>query len=207
MSAVSQRTTKGALRRVFKRVASAAGVADEPVVAAVAPIPNKGQGVVALRDVPPWTFVGVYPGRVLTDAQYDQRVRRGLTTTTYAVEHLVPGHVLDPGAGRGLDPAWRTAIAPRINEPGPTQRPNVVWVWNLPASRVEMWTFRSVRAGTELTACYGVDGGYRRRYCTSCVSGKSTNKLRTNTRVEPLLHIIDRPGGLPRPVHGNNVPT
>lgn len=170
--------------------------------ATVGPVAGKGVGVVAVRDLPPWTFVGVYGGRVLTDAQYADRVRRRLTTATYAVQHLgKPGHVVDPGTVRDGRPAlagpWAKAIAPRINEPGPCQRPNLVWVWNAPASRIELWTFRAVRAGRELTVCYGVDGSYPRHYCTSCVGGRRGGRQGRNPRVEPYMHVIERPGGTP----------
>lgn len=174
--------------RALKRVSGAATLAQ---------IPGKGVGVVAIRDVPAWTFIGEYPGRVLTDAQYADRIRRHLTTTTYAVEYMAPGHVVDPGgADGGLDPAYAAALAPRINEPNARRRPNVVWVWNLPAARMEMWTFRAVRAGQELTACYGTGGGYVRQYCTSCVGGNAA---------EPMVHVIQRPGDLPRPI--TTIPT
>lgn len=153
-------------------------------------VPGKGVGVVAVRDLPRWTFVATYPGRLMTEAQYDDRIRRALTTPTYAVDYMVPGHVLDPGgAGGTLDPAHADALAPRINEPGATERPNVAWVWNLPAAKIEMWTLRAVRAGQELTACYGMSGGYPRHYCTSCVVR------------EPVVHVIRRAGELPRPIN------
>lgn len=167
----------------------------------LAPVAGKGVGVVATGDLPAWTFIAAYPGRVLTAAQYDHRVRRGLTTPAYAVEYFSPGHVLDPGGPNGtLLPAYRTALAPRINEPGPGQRPNVVWVWNFPARRIDMWTFRPVRAGHELTVCYGTSGDYPRSYCTPCaIATASATATSRPAPIEPVVHVIRRAGEVPRP--------
>ena len=98
--------------------------------------------------------------------------------------------MLDPGEGSGIRAKHARALAPRINEPSPRQRPNLTWVWNLPRHAMEFWTTRDVRAGDELLACYGVEGGYRRGYCTSCVG-------RAKGAVEPELHVVTARGLCP----------
>lgn len=170
----------------------------------------KGRGVVAARDIPALTLVAPYPGPRFTTRQHALRLERGVTDGTFAIDFWRPdargairaGYVLDPGrTGRPgqpgqprqpeLLPRFADAVAPLVNEPGPTGTPNLLWVWNLPRYRLELWTARDVRRGEELTACYGTDGGYERGYRTACV-------LRQDS-VEPQVHVVVRRGARPVP--------
>ena len=168
------------------------------MAAALAQVKRKGLGVVALADIPASTRVATYPGPLWSVEAYESRHARGLTDGTYAVDFYKPGPegdamsgwVLDPGEGSGICARHAHALAPRINEPSRGQRPNLMWVWNLPRHAMEFWTTRGVRAGEELLACYGVGGGYRRSYCTSCVGSQT---------VEPELHVVTARGRQPVP--------
>lgn len=161
---------------------------------------GKGRGLVAATDVPAMTPVGPYPGLVLGEAAYERRVAAGLTDGTYAVTMWSlskdgrprSDRVVDPGApGGGVLPEFAAGVTPFANEPSADVGPNLVWVWNLPRGRMEMWTLRAVRAGEELTVCYGLDGGYARTYATSCVVRPG--------EVEPELHVVTTPRGKPVP--------
>lgn len=165
----------------------------------VRPLGAKGLGVLAATDLPAWTFVAPYPGVRYTKAQHAKRVDAGRTDGKFVVDFYRPdvngvprsGYVLDPGAvgGGGLHPRFRGAVAPLVNEPDARSPPNLTWVWNLPRYRMELWTAAPVRAGQELTLCYGTGGGYRRDYRTSCVVDG----------VEPQLHVVTRAGARPVP--------
>lgn len=160
-------------------------------------IPGKGRGVVARVDIPAWTFVGTYPGQRMTEAEYDAAVASGAADPTYAVDFWKPhprtgrprgGYLLVPRPAH-----LRGAVVPFVNEPtdGP---PSLVWAWNLPRYRLEMWTRVGVPAGQELTVCYGNAGDYPREYSTTCAcaSGGMAD-------VEPELHVVTRPGRAPVP--------
>ena len=167
----------------------------------VVKVQGKGMGVVAARDLPPLTFLGTYPGERLTAAEYARRRESGATDGKFAVDFWRPdvngvvrtNYVVDPGDGHGqLKPRFQHAVAPLINEPGPRASPNVVWVWNLPRYALEHWTIAPVRAGEELTLCYGTAGGYQRSYETSCAGARQGE-------VEPELHVVTLPGAKPVP--------
>ena len=166
----------------------------------VVTMPGKGRGVVALRDIPPATLVGNYPGHRHTLQAHGQRMAQGLTDAKYAISfykltsnyNANVSYVLDPGDGRGaLLPEFAAAVAPYVNEPDARSGPNLVWVWNLPKYRLEMWTARQVRKGEELTVCYGNGGGYDRSYVTSCAVRPG--------EVEPELHVVTQPRAKPVP--------
>lgn len=167
---------------------------------------GRGVGVVAERDLPARRFVATYPGQRYSNEEYELRRARGETDGTYAIEFWRPGrrgvpdnaYVLDPGArpardGRGPQvlPRFAAALAPRVNEPGLGGRPNLMWVWNLPRYRLELWTARRAAAGEELTACYGTSGGYQRGYDTVCAAPPPGT--------EPELHVVTERGGAPVP--------
>lgn len=165
---------------------------------AVTPMKGKGVGVLAKRDIPAFTMVGPYPGERFTMRAYHKRRSAGVTDGKFAVDFWRPeasgiareGYVVDPGDRAGnLRPRFQGAVAPLVNEPGHSGRPNLIWVWNLPKYRLEQWTFRPVRRGEELTLCYGNDGGYSRSYKTACQSRPG--------EVEPELHVVTRPGAKP----------
>lgn len=117
-------------------------------------IPGKGLGLLARRDMPAHTRVGVYGGDFLSKKQ---------KASKYAV-HL-DDKTLDPGR-TARDVMRRRVVAAFINEPGPGVAPNAQWVRNFGRGTMELWTTRRVRRGEELTSCYGAD--YARKYQTSC---------------------------------------
>lgn len=169
-------------------------------MARLARVAGKGLGVVAARDLGPYTFVCAYPGARMSRREFDRRAEAGATTGRYAVAHYAAAargsidfdHVVDPGISRGrLSARHAAALGPRVNEPScGGAPPNLVWVWNAASGDVELWTgARGVRRGAELTACYGTAGGYRRAYCTPCAA----------PGVEPPLHLVLRAGEAPRP--------
>ena len=137
------------------------------------PIEGKGLGVRALVHIPAWTCLGPYPGAVCTLAQHAALKARGEAEDQYAIEFWdgAPGGamredvVVNPMVGGGLPDKYMCAT-PFVNEPGLDEAPNLAWVWNFPKHRVEMWTTRDVKAGEELTICYGQ--AYARRYGTKC---------------------------------------
>ena len=155
-----------------------AQLADVASKVKLATLPGKGLGLVARRDLPAHTRVGVYGGKVYSTAAHRRLSKDGATTGKYAVDFFQrgpdnqpkEGFTLEPGAGDGMHPTHANVLAAFINEPGRGQTPNVLWVRNYgtPRERLELWTSRRVRRGEELTACYG--SGYPRRYATPCTS-------------------------------------
>lgn len=181
-------------------VASKAERARVAGLVAVKRMPGKGVGVVAARDLPAWVSIGRYPGVRYTRVQFDRRVVQRQSDGTYAVGFYKPdvngvprtNYVLDPGTPDGkVDARFAGSVTPLVNEPDPATGPNLVWAWNLPRYAMEMYTLRAVRAGEELTVCYGTQGGYQRDYQTACVVRQA--------EVEPLLHVVTRPGARPVP--------
>lgn len=148
-------------------------------------IPGKGLGLVARKDLPAHTMIGVYGGKVYTTGQHAELTRKGATTGKYSVDfykHTVDGkvrdgYIMDPGAGAGnaMHPTHANVLAAFINEPTMAQTPNVVWVRNYDANSMELYTTVPVRRGQELTACYGSD--YPRKYKTPCTAKASSGAL------------------------------
>lgn len=162
-----------------------------------------GQGVVAARAIPAFTLVAPYPGRRFTLAEHEKRMRSGKTTGTYAIAFYKPdkthvartNYVIDPeGADGKLKASLAGSAGPLVNEPGPGQRPNLVWVWNLPRYRLELWTARAVARGEELVVCYGNGGDYERGYATSCAAADGGQ-----APGEPELHVVAAPSAAPVP--------
>lgn len=138
-------------------------------------VPGKGVGVVARRDVPAWTCLGPYPGKVYTSEEHDELKKKGILDHEYALDFFraVPGAAIRESDVIDPRDAKDQAVPPEfdyptlyLNEPDADRRPNVAWVWNFPKRRVEMWTATDVRRGEELVICYGT--GYTRSYKTSC---------------------------------------
>lgn len=157
---------------------------------AIRQVGGKGLGVVAQDDIHAWTFIGVYPGKTFTTKQHQARKAKGIATDEYAIEFWTGtkgekidfDFIRDPREnGTWIRPEYAHAIAPHMNEPGPTDRPNVVWVWNFPKKRMEFWTKDPVPKGEEITICYGQH--YGREYKTAC----------TEAAVEPQRYAIAKP--------------
>lgn len=155
-------------------------------------IPGKGLGLVARRDLPAHTIIGMYAGQVYRSQDHQRLVKNGLADAKYTIDffkHMPDGRV---DAGYIMDPAnemkkkHSNVLAAFINEPSDRQRPNVVWVRNYDSNTMQLWTMRPVKKGEELTACYGAE--YPRRYTTSC------------TRRPQFLHFYRRGMVRPQPV-------
>ena len=168
-------------------VPTAADIAHQKGIVAIRNMGAKGLGVVALVDIPAWTPVGPYPGKMYSTKQYEVHMQSGRCHDEYAIEFwdVLPDgsldykYIVDPFVEKVLDPRY-ACVAPYVNEPD-TTGPNLVWVWNLPKHRTELWTSRAITAGTELTACYGLS--YSRKYTTACtIPGK-----------EPVRYVITTP--------------
>jgi hypothetical protein len=159
-------------------------------------IKGKGLGLTARKNLKPHTRIGVYGGRVFSAREHERLTSLGATTGKYAIDFYTMSPdgkvrddlIMDPGSGADMDPSHGNVLAAFINEPAMGQVPNVVWVRNYASGTMELWTTSAVRAGAELTACYG--DGYPRAYKTPC------------TRNPGVLHRVDSsaPGTRPRPV-------
>jgi len=156
-------------------------------------IPGKGLGLVARRDLPANTRIGVYGGKVFTARAHERLAKSGATTGKYAVDffrrdargRVRDGYIMEPGLGDGMHPRHANVLAAFINEPAEGQTPNVVWVRNLSDHVMELWTVAAVPKGAELTACYG--DMYPRQYSTPC------------TRRPGVLHTWQRGMKAPKP--------
>ena len=140
---------------------------------------KKGRGVRARKSVPENTFVGVYPGRVMTPETHLRHVKKGLMNNTYVLsmfditsygknKKLVDNDfVIDPSIGPvGIDPMFAEALAPRLNEPSGKSQPNCTFVFNVPKKRIEIWTASKIDKGKEATICYGLF--YKRKWRSWC---------------------------------------
>lgn len=160
-------------------------------------VDGKGLGVRAVEDIPQWTCLGPYPGKVYTMKDHMALKLQGAVDDQYAIEFWdsTPGGPIREGLvvnpmldGRSLPDRYMCA-APFVNEPGPEGTPNLAWVWNFPKHRVEMWTTRDVNKGEELTICYGQ--AYPRHYKSNC----------TQPGVEAPRLAIGHEGDLPKEWH------
>lgn len=139
-------------------------------------ISGKGLGLVARRALPAHTRIGVYGGKVYSASEHEQLTGSGATTGKYAIDFYKRsrdgkprgGYIMDPGVRNIMHPTHANVLAAFINEPASHQVPNVVWVRNYESDTMELWTTRAVRAGEEVTVCYGAD--YPRKYKTPCTS-------------------------------------
>jgi len=150
-------------------------------------IEGKGLGVVALDHIPANSRVAIYPGYVVKDkdlpstsrryAMYYPMVRgqqRGAKIIDYEDRSFVITPAIDNDT---LFAEFQNAIAPRINEPGPHEVPNVAFVRNVSVvpGRMEVWSTRDIAPGTELLVCYG--GSYNNRTYSVFGSCQGTNDL------------------------------
>lgn len=161
-------------------------------------VPVKGFGVFARRDIPPWSPLCVYPGHVYSvNLKLDPKDPR-----VYAVDHFrVMGDgalrrdvVLDPaplarGEGSKLDDLFAGCMAPRLNEPSAGEVPNVVWVNDVAAQRVYLYSFdKPIRMGEELLITYGPKYGPYRGWSES---DACTGVTRTRILFDgPTLHAV-----------------
>jgi len=142
---------------------------EENKYAKIASVPGKGQGVLATRDIPAGVRIALYPGTVVHGDDWPQTPEARMYTmyqpwVTQQTNKELETYVITPGNAKGrLLKQFQHAIGPRINEPGPGESPNVVYVHNLAATpaRIEVWTSAPVPAGREILACYGSSFGKR----------------------------------------------
>jgi hypothetical protein len=145
--------------------------------------PSKGGlGVFANRDIPGWSQLLVYPGRVYYNKDWNRAYRdaAGKTTRAYAIGffRLRPDNTirrdltLDPSPphdGTVVDWPFRKYCGPFVNEPAPGERPNAVWVLDVPAQKLCLYSYEGgIRKDQEVMVCYGP--GYVRSYRTSCTA-------------------------------------
>lgn len=143
-----------------------------------------GEGVFATRDLPAFTSLGAYPGRVYRMDVFDELVSRGQRSNKFALfffamypdgnfitqdeydsrgKLLFHGWLLDPSTRNPktraemlqVDPRYANSFTPYLNEPAPGQSANTCYVMNLVRNRMELWTYEPVRRGEELLLCYG----------------------------------------------------
>ena len=80
---------------------------------------GRGMGVFALTEIPEMTFIGPYPGRVYSDAAYDEAKKMKLTTGEYGLDFWMPRPV-----------ARNTAVvAGRPNRQVRARRPNIGYTY------------------------------------------------------------------------------
>lgn len=140
-----------------------------------------GLGVFAARDIPGWTQLLVYPGRAYYNREWNAVFKNpttGRTDRYYAIGffRMRPDNTirrdltLDPSPlhdGGVVDIRYRKYCGPYVNEPAPQERANAVWVLDVPAQKLCLYSFDGgIRKGQEILACYGP--GYMRSYHTAC---------------------------------------
>lgn len=134
---------------------------------------GKGLGVFAKKDIEPWMTVAVYPGYVYSKKEHDRLTKAKKTSNVYGVG--VQGksgakYVIDPeepDGSRQTHKMFEASIGHRVNEPSGNKKPNVSYMENFTVQdtdhpRLEYWTNRPVKKGSELVAYYGGEYTHRR---------------------------------------------
>ena len=158
-------------------------------------IAGKGFGVFARRDIPPWTPLCVYPGHVYSvNKHHDTEDPRRYALSFFRVmsdgairrDVVVDPSPLRDGLGSTVDDAFAGCMAPRLNEPSQGEAPNVVWVMDVPAQRIFLYSYdRGLKMGEELLIHYG--STYPRTW------QESTGSVVTHTRIlfdGPAIHAV-----------------
>lgn len=156
------------------------------------PHPTKGgTGVFAARDIPGWTHLLTYPGRVYYNREWNavfKDPKTGKTDRAYAIgffrlradNTIRRDMTLDPSPlhnGHIVDVRYRGFCGPFVNEPSNGEKANAVWVLDVPAQKLCLYSFEGgIRKGEEVMVCYGP--GYERSYETTC--GKSRHDVRSS---------------------------
>lgn len=137
---------------------------------------NKGGwGLFAKRRIAPWQPLCVYPGRVFYNREWNLKFRNMRRTYAMGFFRVRPNGTIrrdvtiDPSPdndGNMVDPAFDYK-GPYVNEPsGPGEVPNAVWVVDVPAHKVMLYSYEhGIDPGQEVLACYG--DGYPRVAYTS----------------------------------------
>lgn len=153
------------------------------------PSDPRGLRVVADAPIPANRYLDTYPGKMYHEDDHTRLVKKGTRVSTYAWGAFKVNPDGEVDRGWTLDPATvvngavrldaRGHVAPFVNEPGPRQVPNAYWVYNLREGTVELWSWKRIKAGDEVLACYGPD--YERAGYTSACQSK---------KVQPVLHVL-----------------
>lgn len=159
-------------RGILGRSSRVVSVKQNDAVAKI--VGESSKRVVATTNIPPNTYVATYPGWVYTEHVWSELVGQGKRGHVYSVQafDVLPNGrvdfswVIDPTNGvNRVAPQFQGSFGPFTNEPGPSQSPNVRWVYNFTDNTMEYWTARKIRKGEELLVAYG--GTYQRDYATS----------------------------------------
>ncbi|AAZ10371.1 SET domain containing protein, putative [Trypanosoma equiperdum] len=109
-----------------------------------------GVGVVALKNIPALTIVGVYPG--YCDALSGEHAKLGRPTAKYALMDLNCADYFNV-----VFEEFQSTFTPFINEPGEDERSNCGWIQETKNKdgRLSVMTCRGIRKGEELLIGYG----------------------------------------------------
>lgn len=123
---------------------------------------DKRRSVVATESIRTGELLGVYPGTILTQAEFFEKQEFVKRSMDYSFE-LISGEVLDPTDMFGYlvdRPSNRLAL---VNEPAKDQSVNLLPL----ESRTAIWFFcvRNIERGEELLTFYG--NTYKRNYKSS----------------------------------------
>ena len=150
--------------------------------------PSKGGlGVFAKRAIAPWQPLCVYPGHVWLTSDWKKAFTR--KKRAYAIDYfrwtpagsmagIARDVTLDPSpAGpadaRGLGSRVETKFAkycgPFFNEPNASEVANAVWVMDVPAKKLMLYSYAGgIAKGQEILVCYGKAYNRDSAYTTSC---------------------------------------
>lgn len=116
------------------------------------PIESKcgGWGIVATRDIPPYTIVGVYPG--YEDPLSGEQLKLNRPSPKYSLVDLNCADYWNR-----VFSEFQKCFTPFINEPTPTEKSNTAWIQETtrPEGRLSVMTVRKINAGEELLIGYG----------------------------------------------------
>lgn len=116
------------------------------------PIDSKagGIGVVAVRDIPAFTVIGVYPG--YDDPLSGEQVRIGRPGPKYSLVDLNCANYYNE-----VFTELQKTITPFVNEPNVSEKSNCAWIQEpfRPDGRLSIMNVRDVAAGEELLIGYG----------------------------------------------------
>lgn len=155
-----------------------------------------GWGVFARRPIRAWQPLLVYPGRVFYNRDWNNMYPRGSTDRRFAVGFFrvrPDGSVrrdltLDPSPpadGGALDPLFAPYMAPYLNEPSKGERANAVWVTDVPAHKLMVYSLVDIPAGAEVLVCYGPSASYKRNYRTPCTLPPQSQPLQSSAALFP----------------------
>jgi len=154
--------------------------------------PCAGDGLIAVHDVPAFTWIGFYPGKITT--------RRNRKRDSHTM-----GTTMSPQTFIVADPSIKTGVH-MINEASPAYPANTCYIKVDNSPIVLYFTLTALNAGTELLTCYSRNYG-KRKYATSrkcndprCNINKSGKHRTSSSALEEWYDQLE----VTRP-HGNEV--